>query len=169
MGDEAIHKAAAIAGAPFSASPSPPAPAHSAGLTLNHTTIAILLILAVMIRARALFPRGTLISQNTTPRDRRRRLNTPVNLVPLSGTHLQQVNSGREDVQLHGCQLAHHVRPVHSVPSLRPPPPAYPAHHLDARFDIVGYGYYSIGNSGGAVDLVPPPYTADPSGDGQPL
>ncbi|KAG8980506.1 hypothetical protein FRC05_006139 [Tulasnella sp. 425] len=112
MGD-AIHKAAAIAGAPFPASPSLPSPS------------------------------------------------------PPVGAHLQQGNSGREAVQLHRPQPAYRIRPVHSFAPLRPPPPAYPAHHLNARFNLVGYGFYSIGNSGGgAVDVVPPPYTADPSGGG---
>ncbi|KAG8956012.1 hypothetical protein FRC04_006461 [Tulasnella sp. 424] len=132
MGD-AIHKAAAIAGAPFPASPSLPSP--SPPHTSKHGP-----------------------TRSTSPAE---------HFVPLSGAHLQQGNSGREAVQLHRPQPAYRIRPVHSFAPLRPPPPAYPAHHLNARFNLVGYGFYSIGNSGGgAVDVVPPPYTADPSGGG---
>ncbi|KIO31532.1 hypothetical protein M407DRAFT_19474 [Tulasnella calospora MUT 4182] len=133
--------------------------------------IIILLLLALLVRARGLFmTRGT--SRRTAPPNNRRRLNTGVDVVPLSAVHVQQANHGGGDTN----GQAHHPPPAHlrlidSVTSIRYPPPAYPAHHLDPRYDAVVYGHGSIGHPvGRTVDVVlaplpPPSYTTHPGGD----
>lgn len=159
--------------------PSASIPSLVVGLISNPAVIAIPLFVAGMAGASAVSPNCTF--DNMVPRDRRR-LNATVDLVPLSGiTHLmalvtftclsvltvlacdtgvpvQQANHRWEGVPAHRPQIQHHVHPVHSVASLRDPPSAYPAHHLDAQFNGVVHGYGNIRNIGGAVDLVPVPF-----------
>lgn len=126
-----------------------------------HTTaaaiaaIAIPLIVAGMVSACTVSPNCT--SQNLVPRDRRR-LNATMDLVPLSGVPVRQVKHGWEGAPTHRPQILHHVHTVHSVASLRDPPPAYPAHHLNAQFDGVVHSYGNISHTRGAVDVVPVPF-----------
>lgn len=133
--------------------------------------IAIPLIIAGMVRACGVSPHRPF--QTMVPRDRRR-LNATVHLVPLSGVSVRQVNHGWEGAQVHRPQAHHHLPPAHSVGSLRDPPPAYPAHHLDAQFDGVVHRYGNISNAGDAVDAVPVPLppsygTVNANGSHQPL
>lgn len=125
--------------------------------------VVILLVVAVLVRARAFVTLGS--SRGDAPRNGRR-LNTTVDFVPLSGVQVQRANHGGEVTDGQG-HLPHHLRPVNSVTSLRYPPPAYPAHHLDPRYGGVAYGYGNIGRPiGSTVDAVPlpPSYTTSHSG-----
>lgn len=133
--------------------------------------IIILLLLALLVRARALiFTRGT--SPSAAPPNHRR-LNIGVDVVPPSAVHVPQANHDGEDTngQARHTPAHHHLRLVDSVTSLRYPPPAYPAHHLDPRYDAVAYGRGNIGHAvGRTVDIVlaplpPPSYTTHPGGD----
>lgn len=132
--------------------------------TVAIAAIAILFIVAGMVKSCAVSPHRT--SQNMVPRDRRR-LTATVDLVPLSAVPIRQVNHGRAVIQGHRQQAHHHLHPVHLVASHRNPPPAYPAHHLDAPFDGVVYG-----NTGRPVDVLPVPFPpsydrANPHGSDQ--
>lgn len=114
--------------------------------------IVIPLMVAGMVGACAVSPHCT--SQNMpVPRDQRR-LNATVDFVPLSGVPGRQGNHRQEGAR---PQVHHHLHPVHSVASLRDPPPAYLAHHLDVQFVGVIHGYGNISNTGDAVDVVPVP------------
>ncbi|KIO33379.1 hypothetical protein M407DRAFT_17926 [Tulasnella calospora MUT 4182] len=101
-----------------------------------------------------------------------RKLNTSVYTVPSPGRYIQQSNVERNDIEGHPTHSNRVPRSVHSLGSLRHPPPTYGAHHLDPRCDGVPYGYGLLGSAGGdAVDIVPAPlppsYNAD-LGEGQP-
>lgn len=170
--------------------PSVRIPSLTISLTLNPVAIIIPLIVAGMVKVCAVSPHRTF--QNMVPRYRRR-LNAPVDSVALSGNlHLvavatfacvsiltmlaydtgvpvPQMNHGWEGAQARRPQVHHHLHPMHSVASLRDPPPAYPAHHLDAPFDGVVRGYDNVSNTGGAVDVLPvtlPPSYDRTSADG---
>ncbi|KIO31534.1 hypothetical protein M407DRAFT_19475 [Tulasnella calospora MUT 4182] len=106
------------------------------------------------------------------PESNHRRLNIGVDVVPLSAVHVPQANHDGEDTngQARHTPAHHHLRLVDSVTSLRYPPPGYPAHHLDPRYDAVAYGRGNIGHAvGRTVDIVlaplpPPSYTTHPGG-----
>ncbi|KIO31522.1 hypothetical protein M407DRAFT_241766 [Tulasnella calospora MUT 4182] len=131
--------------------------------------VVILFVVAVWVRARALFNRGT--SRAAAPSSRWR-LNTTVEFVPFSGVQVQPANDGGQDTQAHQVQAHPHLRRVDSVTSLRYPSD-YPVHHLD---DGVTYGYSNIGNLvRSAVDIVlgprpdPPSHTTNPGEHRLPL
>ncbi|KAG8980503.1 hypothetical protein FRC05_006136 [Tulasnella sp. 425] len=132
----------------------------------------VILLLVTVVGLVALVSHGS-TRQNNSPGHHQ--LNAPVSVVPLAlpgpGAHMQQANHGPEDGRMHQPQLIHHLRPVDSVASLRDPPPAYPAHHLDEPFDAVANGHGIIGNPAAGpvhvVPLQPPPYAADHDGDHQ--
>ncbi|KIO33380.1 hypothetical protein M407DRAFT_17927 [Tulasnella calospora MUT 4182] len=103
-----------------------------------------------------------------------RKLNTSVYTVPSPGRYIQQPNVERDDIEGHLAHSNRVPRSVHSLDSLRHPPPAYGAHHLDPRCGGVPYGYGLLGSAGGvAVDVVPAPlppsYDANLGGGQPPL
>ncbi|KAG9030160.1 hypothetical protein FS837_003348 [Tulasnella sp. UAMH 9824] len=135
--------------------------------------IVILLLVAVLVRARALFTHRTI--RNATPRNSRR-FNTPVAAVPPLGVRVQPANRAGGGIGGHAQhpraqhpQRPQHFWPASSVTSLRYPPPAYPAHRLDPPDDGVARGHLV----GCTVDIVlaplPPPYTNHPGGDHLPF
>ncbi|KAG8901148.1 hypothetical protein FRC01_009913 [Tulasnella sp. 417] len=126
--------------------------------------IVILILLALLVRARALFTFGT--SRVAAPATGRR-LNIGVDIVPLSGVRVQRPNHREEDTN---GQTHHHLHRLDSVTSIRHPPPAYHIHHHDRRYDGVISGFGHVGHPvGSSVDLVPiplpPPYTTHSGGD----
>ncbi|KAG8937681.1 hypothetical protein FRC00_002477, partial [Tulasnella sp. 408] len=86
---------------------------------------------------------------------------------------VQRANHGADDTngqgRAHHAQASHRLHTVDSVTSLRYPPPAYPAHHLDPLYDGVPHGSGNNGLPvGHTVDVIlvplPPSYTAQPGG-----